>query len=513
MVLATDLNSGGAAGPLDRRTLLGTLHVLPDHIIQHCLSFLSPADLAVTSLVCRKLRVLSNEESLWRVLCHRDFPLQPKEQPHKLHYQTYYNIKKERYAEMPALSPPNIPLFKGNQTLRYYPRYTQNIGLFYEGSSLLPPLPPQADVNNLYMEWNGNQLALACLDEKVPSVQIFGIQGEEFVKRQSLPLQTVGFVWVREQLVTATISEGRVLIQIWNPDPIGNLQVMYSCEAPGSERVLDHLDSRQENHGFDDNFYESLAWDGQWLALVHQAKRDDVNKIGVNVWKVSEGQLKQEAFLATKEYMLSDLLRWKGDLLFIHDGTSKIQIWDRNTKAYVQAIDCIDLADEDAYITDFLIHGNQLFVAYGNTISLWEADQHGTYTLVYSIFRTFDCSSLNFDRSCLYVRAGSIEDSLCAFNFSASPREILESLCTELQELTKWDYSDKEYIKRGLKLVYKRFRDLPPAITESILLELNPIEASSSNKRTYEDLNALEFDPLKLIQAIDNYLEIEEQVT
>ncbi|MBS0648982.1 MAG: F-box/WD repeat-containing protein [Verrucomicrobia bacterium] len=499
MIPAPASSHASAAASFDRATLLGNLHVLHDNIIRICLRFLSPAHLAVTSLVCRKLQALANEEPLWRFLCQKDFPLQPGRQLHKLHYQTCYNICKERYAVMRGPRSPAIVLFEGNQTLRFYPETTENIGFFNEGNCLWFSLPPQADENNLYMEWNGNQLALAC-EEETPSVQIFALQEGELVHRHTLYLQTVGFVWVREQLVTATVSEGHVVIQIWNPDPTGNLQMMYSCDAPTSEEVVDYLVRKQKNsEGFDSNFYESLAWDGQWLALSQGAGYENE---GIHIWKVSKGQLIKEEFL--EEPASCDCLRWKGNLLFIEDG-KKIQIWDRVLKDYCQIIDCSELAPkDDGYITGIQIRGNQLFVAHGNTISLWEADEHGTYALGYNIFHTFNNNVLNFHRSGLYVRLGSTSGSLVKIDFGAPHRAILESLHAELRSLIEWNDPDKN---KGFNVVYQRLLKLPPSVKDPILQSWNTLAGISSNKRKHEDFAALPFDPLLLIEAIGNYLE------
>lgn len=495
MVLATS-----AAAPIDRATLLGNLHVLPDDILKICLSFLSHANLAVTSLVCRKLQALSNEEPLWRFLYQKDFPLQPGGQPHKLHYQICYNINKERYAVMGSTRPPDIILFESNQTLRFYPETTESIGFFYQGNCIGLDLPLQADVDNLYMEWNGNRLAIACVDEEVPSVRIFGITENNLVEHQILPLQTVGFVWIREQLVTATVSESHVVIQIWNPDAAGHLQLMYSCDAPGSEDVVEYLDSIQENReAYDDsNFYESLAWDGEWLALPH---KDGNHNHGVHVWKVSEGQLIKEVFL--EQQASCDCLRWKGNLLFIEDG-KKIRIWDRVSRAYCKEIDCSGLSHNDGYSANIQFRGNQLFVGHGNTISLWEADEHGTYAFVYNIFHGFDCNVLNFHRSGLYVRVGSTRGPLVRVDFRASHRTILGSLHAELRSLIQWDDPDKN---KGLNIVYQRLLKLPPSVKDPILQSLKTIAVSNSNKRKHEDIAALPVDPLLLIEAIGSYLE------
>lgn len=506
MVLATGLITASAAAPINRAALLGNLHVLPDDVLKICLSFfLTPANLAAVSLVCRNLRVLSNDESLWRVLCRKDFPYQPEQQPYKLHYQICYNIHKERYAVMGPTSPIDIILFESNQTLRFYPETTESIGFFYQGNCLGFDLPLQADVDNLYMEWNGNRLAIACVDEGVPSVRIFGIRENNLVEHQILPLQTVGFVWVREQLVTATVSEGRVVIQIWNPDATGLLQLMYSCDAPGSEEVVDYLARRPKHRETldDSNFYESLAWDGQWLALVHH---DHGVKQGVQIWKVSEGQLIKEVFL--EEIASCDCLRWKGNLLFIEDG-KKIRIWDRVSKAYCQKIDCSELSPEDSFNTNIQIRGNQLFVGHGNTISLWEADEHGTYAFVYNIFHVFECNVLNFHRSGLHVRVDNTRGDLVMVDFMAPHRTILGSLHAELRRLIEWDDPDQN---KGLNTVYQRLLKLPPRVKDPILQSLNTIAVSNSNKRKHEDFAALSFDPLLLIEAIGNYLERTKQV-
>jgi len=501
MVSAPGLHQEQAVPPVNREGF-GNLGILPPDVILQCLAYLSPQNLAVTALVSRQLRALSHKESLWKLLFKRDFPCQPEEQPYKLHYQTCFNIKKGRFAVRIYMLPGAV-CFQGNQSIHRFPRETQQI-IFPPGNSdICFPLPPAADLKNLFLEWNGKQLAVACLDDGIPSVQIYS--NPTLKNPQILPMRTIGFLWYGDQLVTASVSQGQVVIQIWGPDQGGNLQVMYSCAPEGTQGVIDDMNLRETDRVVyaDSEFYESLAWDGTWLAFRNRDERDEND--GVYIWKVNEGKLVQEEFL--QEPALSDFLRWKGNLLFIRMGSHEIKIWDRVQKAYCQKIDCLKaVAHKDVYNTEIEIHGNQLFVAHANTLSLWESDANGTYTLSYNTFLPYVGDVLNFHRSGLYVKMGFTSHSMLVLDFAASHRDMLASMRGQLKHLIEYNNNEEENMRFGFRLLHERLLRMPTSKTKPLLQELEQIQASRASKRADKNYSQLPFNPLQLAQAIDTYL-------